>query len=216
MSQLKFHPAPGLGDLLPGWHVVPQNPIRDAGTALVPSVQAASGNRITRTPHVGDLLAASFVVPQNVIVRNVSTGMNGLAATKGIGCLGCSGCAGCEDGGNYYGMQGLGDTSITDWLTSPSFVSDSVPNWMLYGGAAALAWILLMPGGSEYRQKSRALRSQYRGYKRAGEALSNPRRKNVEKGFVDKSGVFHPIRGSYDYNAKRAGEKKRWEWEKKR
>jgi hypothetical protein len=31
--------------------------------------------------------------------------------------------------------------------------------------------------------------------------------KNVAAGFVDEEGIFHPIRASYDYKAKRAGEK---------
>ena len=33
-----------------------------------------------------------------------------------------------------------------------------------------------------------------------------PRRGNVAAGFVDEDGQFHPIRASFDYNAKRAGE----------
>jgi hypothetical protein len=32
------------------------------------------------------------------------------------------------------------------------------------------------------------------------------RRRNVAAGFHDEDGVFHPIRASYDYSAKRAGE----------
>ena len=31
-------------------------------------------------------------------------------------------------------------------------------------------------------------------------------RRNIAQGFVDSSGVFHPIRASVDYNARRAGE----------
>ena len=34
-----------------------------------------------------------------------------------------------------------------------------------------------------------------------------PRRgKNVAAGFVDEDGIFHPIRASFDYSPKRAGE----------
>ncbi len=33
-----------------------------------------------------------------------------------------------------------------------------------------------------------------------------PAKRNVAAGFVDGSGVFHPIRASYDYSEKRAGE----------
>ena len=33
------------------------------------------------------------------------------------------------------------------------------------------------------------------------------RRRNVAAGFYDEEGIFHPIRASYDYSRKRAGEK---------
>ena len=39
MAMLNYHPAPGLGDLLPGFFVVPQNPITDTqGTTYVPRI----------------------------------------------------------------------------------------------------------------------------------------------------------------------------------
>ena len=51
---LNHHPAPGLGDLLPGFFVVPQNPITDTqGTTYV--------------PRIGEILPASYAVPQNPI-----------------------------------------------------------------------------------------------------------------------------------------------------
>lgn len=34
-------------------------------------------------------------------------------------------------------------------------------------------------------------------------------RQNVAAGFYDEDGGFHPIRASFDYSAKRAGEKKK-------
>jgi len=40
-------------------------------------------------------------------------------------------------------------------------------------------------------------------------ALKANRKRNVAAGFVDEEGVFHPIRASYDYSAKRAGEAKK-------
>lgn len=162
MSHLNFHPAPGLGDLLPGMFVVPSNPIRDAGTALVPSVQATAPNQVLRVKGIGELLQAAFTVPQNPIIRTLASGgpCNGMA---GLGC----GC-GC-------GMSGLGDTagtgSWTDFFTESTIIS-GIPNGLIYGGGLALAYMLLAPGGSEYRKKSRALRSQYRGYKRAAAAVA--------------------------------------------
>jgi len=162
MSHLPFHPAPGLGDLLPGMFVVPQNPIRDAGTPLVPSVQATAPNQVMRVKHIGELLSAAFVVPQNPIVRTLATG----GQTSGMAGLGCMGC-------------GLGDTSTTststgswtDFLTNSTIIS-GIPDGLIYGGAALALYMLMAPGGKEYRQKARALRSQYRGYKRAAASVA--------------------------------------------
>jgi hypothetical protein len=169
MSQIGFHPAPGLGDLAPGFFVVPQNPLRNDSTVLVPSVQASAGGRMVKKPHIGDFVAGSFVVPQNPVRRNLATGMMGLGGGLGCGC-GTPDC-GSGYGANPYGLQGLDLSSISTWAQSPSFISASVPNWALYGGAAVAAYLLLMPGGREYRQKSKALRSQYRGYRRAAGAV---------------------------------------------
>lgn len=36
------------------------------------------------------------------------------------------------------------------------------------------------------------------------------RRRNVAAGYVDGAGRFHPLRASYDYSPKRAGEKSPW------
>lgn len=49
-------------------------------------------------------------------------------------------------------------------------------------------------------------------------AIKNPQRvRNVAEGFMDANGVFHPIRKSWDYERKRAGEKaeKRTAWQTK-
>ena len=162
MPFLPFHPAPGLGDLLPGSFVVPQNPIRPDSTALVPSVQAANGGQVAYRPRMGDLLPGSFVVPQNPIIRTLATG-----GMSGIGCPGCGGSA--YDGGGWHssGLQGLGAldlTGVTDWFTGSMIAG--VPNWALVAGGV-VAYMLFMPGGSEYRAKRAELRSQYRGYRRA-------------------------------------------------
>lgn len=145
MSQINFHPAPGLGDLMNAWFVVPQNPLRGDPTVLVPSVQATAPGKILRKPRLGDFVAGSFVVPQNPL-------------RKQLGMGGC-GCAGC--GGGSTGLQGLDLSSITDWAQEKSIMT-SLPNWVVLGGGAVAAYLLFMPGGSEYR----AARSESRGYKR--------------------------------------------------
>lgn len=157
MAHLNFHPAPGFGDLLPGFFVVPQNPIRGASTPMVPSVQAAAGGQVVRVPHVGDLLPGQFPVPQNPI-RAAMGGLgayqfnNGLYGPDGvlyrrrlwpadrhtISGLGCGcGCSdGCGCGGtNPSGLQGISD-SVAAWVTAPSPVS-SISNFVFYGGLAA-------------------------------------------------------------------------------
>ncbi len=162
MSQINIHPAPGLGDLAPGWFVVPQNPLRPDSTVLVPSVQASAPGQITRKPHIGEFVAASFTVPQNPIVKNLQTHMGGLAGGMGCGC----GTPDCNGGPNYQGLSGFDVSTVTDWAKATSPVA-GLPNWALWGGGLVAAYLIFMPGGSEYRQKSRALASQYRGYRRA-------------------------------------------------
>jgi hypothetical protein len=164
MSHIPFHPAVGFGDLLPGSFAVPANPIRDAGTALVPTNFAVTGNRPYRVPGIGELLSAKFTVPQNPLRNTLVNGWSGTAPKL-------SGC-GCSGGGCGCGGHGMGDLSdFTAWLQTASV--GGVPNWLIYGGAAVAAWMIFMPGGSEYRTKSRALRSQYRGYRRASRSAGS-------------------------------------------
>jgi hypothetical protein len=153
-----FHPAPGLGDLLPGFFVVPQNPILDAGTPLVPSVQATAPNQVLKVHHIGELMPGMWTVPQNPLIQALAT--VGTSGASGLGCMGC-------------GMAGLGQTSTTDILTGDS-LGLGMPNWV-YLAAGVLAWVIFMPGGSEYRKKKSALASQYRGYTRAKRAVAGAR-----------------------------------------
>ncbi len=169
MARLNFHPAPGFGDLMPGNFVVPQNPIRDAGTPLVPSLQATMPNTTFRIARLAELMPGQFTVPQNPLMMALSGG--------NLGC-GCS--SGCSGGNSNYTLNGMGDLSMdsmTSWLTDPSPISASVPNWMLYGGAAVALWFITQPSGREYRGKRKALRAQYAGYKQvarsSGDALSS-------------------------------------------
>ena len=151
MSNIGFHPAPGLGDLINGWFIVPQNPIRDASqaTVIVPSVQATAPGQILRKPTLAEYLPATFRVPQNPLAKQ----------------LGMAGCAGC-------GMGDLSVSGFTDWAQQTSPIA-SLPNWVVYGAGAVAAWLLLMPGGSEYR----AARSEHRGYRRLARKYANPRRR---------------------------------------
>ena len=80
MAFTNIHPAPGMGELMPGFFVVPQNPITMAQTGM------------GYFARMGELLPGSFSVPQNPIVSNFKTGM------QGMGTLGCAGQPGCTAG----------------------------------------------------------------------------------------------------------------------
>src|SRR5208337_1449924 len=95
------HPAIGLGELLPGWFAVPQNPV---------------DGPVTYIRGIGDILATGgFTVPQNPIVARASgyiqpigtapgqpAQLNNKPVTSGMGC-------GCSGGANSCGCSGLGD-----------------------------------------------------------------------------------------------------------
>ena len=143
MPHIPFHPAIGFGDLMAGWFVVPQNPIRDAGTPLVPFLQATAPNRVMRKARLAELMPGGFTVPQNPLRMALNGGMSK------VGC-GCS-SGGCGSGSqtNYTlnglrGRRGIGQldtssvgnffSSIPDWLQEPSPIFTGVSNWVFYGG----------------------------------------------------------------------------------
>ena len=162
---LNYHPAPGLGDLLPGFFVVPQNPITDnQGTTYV--------------PRIGDILPGSFPVPQNPI-KDYMTGqlsligrqpgtqgtINGKPAGGGCGCGGSCGNPAC--GG------GLGDITadmakISSDISAGNYgqvFSDtvfSVPVWAIAGGLV----LLFFMGGEKHSYYHRTRRAAQCGTRR--------------------------------------------------
>lgn len=124
MAQLNFHPAVGFGDLMPGWHVVPQNPILTGGTPLVPSIQATAPGRVMRRGKLAELMPGGFSVPQNPLRQ----------ALGGMGC----GCGGNCNGMGQLDTSSVGGffSSIPNWLTEPSSIFPGVANWVLFGGVA--------------------------------------------------------------------------------
>ena len=143
---LPYHPAPGLGDLLPGYFVVPQNPItaRDYG--------------VTVNPGIGDILPAAFSVPENPIL-NYTRGKVKPLGQSGCGCGGS--CGHCGEG-TINGM-GVGDLS-TDWNNFQSTISQGnitgaaqatffgVPVWVLLAAAVALPMVMGGGGGGGRRR----------------------------------------------------------------
>jgi hypothetical protein len=183
----------GLGLLVPGCFPIPQNPIM----SVVP------------TRSLGEIIAAKYSAPENPIMRALTYGAMSPCATRGVSC--------------GLGAVILGyDTSkittqVTDWLKA---------NWKTaaVAGGGVVAVMFLMgrgKGKTEYQKAKRAARARYReelaaARKKYGtrgsqiaRAIGNPRSRNVAAGFVDEEGIFHPIRASYDYSRKRAGEKKK-------
>jgi len=80
MAHLNIHPAPGLGELIPGWFVVPNNPFQPR-------------QPVARTVGVGELVAANWTLPQNPLANALSTiGLppgqrSGKAVIQGLGAI---------------------------------------------------------------------------------------------------------------------------------
>lgn len=105
-ANIHRHPAPNraLGELLPGWFDLPQNPLM------------ASTYGVAYTPTLGEIMPGSFTIPENPL-WNIGTGtvkpigvmpgapgqINGqpIGGVSGVGC-GCGGghgSCGCSGGG---------------------------------------------------------------------------------------------------------------------
>lgn len=124
MAKLNMHPSPGFGDLLPGFFVVPQNPI-------------AGQKPISYIHHIGDLLPGRFAVPQNPIISTVRAGTKAMAGLAGC----CSGCSSGQDGTAFLNgapLPGIG--GIGDALGSI--------NWLTVGVAVGAAWLLTQRKGA--------------------------------------------------------------------
>jgi len=163
MAHIGYHPAPGLGDLLPGFFVVPQNPILAAE-------QAQAGQPLTtrRIPQMGELVRASFVVPQNPLINALAT------VGKPAGVSGLS-CGACDD---TVTLSGLGEFSLGE------IGSSIAANWQTYamiGGGLLLVMFLMGRGNkSAYRSELAAAKSDY--YKRVGAAKSKYARRGARIG----------------------------------
>jgi hypothetical protein len=211
MSHLPFHPAPGLGDMAPGFFALPQNPLTGIdSTVLVPTMGATAPGRWVRTPTMGDLVRGSFVVPQNPVAFQLTQGLGRL---RGLGC-GCGG--GCSMGG-CGGMGGLGQTPGTDaisqWLNTnggsfgttladtQTFAGFTLPLWGWLAGGGLVVYALMDLGGKAHKGSKR-LAARY---------ASNPRRRrrneSISEGFWS-NGIFHPIRAADDYDPEAVGEKR--------
>jgi hypothetical protein len=122
--QINRQLAPGLGDILPGNFVVPQNPITSpiAGAYV---------------PHIGELMPGKFVVPQNPLL----TALSG-KTMPGVGC-------GCGSG---PGDDGLGALDLSSFSSLGTSITDSISSlpwttWVYVGGGFLLLMTVLSGGG---------------------------------------------------------------------
>ena len=127
------HPAPGIGDILPGWFAVPQNP-------LVPAKYHQS---------IGELLAATFVVPQNPIMDANTSNSVGKPAQ-------CSTCGPVISGGGVSGLGSLGMFESFDPRTW------GMLEWAVVAGGGLLVLSMLRPGRSAYREELSRAKAAYR------------------------------------------------------
>jgi len=121
MATIKSHPAPGLGLLLPGSFVVPQNPL--------------SGGQIKYIPKMGELLPSRFSVPQNPLIARLRSSLSGLG-----GC-GCSG-----SGSDSGAAESDGDSGFINGVAIPGMgsIMESLKNvnWITVAIAAGAAYML--------------------------------------------------------------------------
>jgi hypothetical protein len=167
MSNLAYHPAPGLGDLLTGYYVVPQNPLQMAQEGV--SVK----------PALGDFVAASFVVPQNPLLAQITGTVapigQGAAGTplmrkkrptssmSGLGGCGC-GCSG--GGGGCGGGMGTLSTDLSQFTSdltsgniSQAIFTDTISGIPVYVIAALAVGTMYLLGAGEKSGTGRGKRN---------------------------------------------------------
>lgn len=159
MGMILGHPAPGLGDLLPGSYVVPQNPLQG----------------ITYVPRIGEILPGAYVVPQNPIKDYMAGRLNligrepGAKGTvngiSGVGC-GCGGgCGACGGLGSLSDDWSAIQANITagDYMGALQSTVFGVPVWAI---AAGLGVMFFMGGESHsyYGRSRRAAAAARRAY----------------------------------------------------
>jgi hypothetical protein len=158
MAGINRHPAPGLGELQPGWFVVPQNPI-DGPVSYIRGI--------------GDILGTGgFAVPQNpvtgysaghVLPIGVHPGAKGMINNKPVGVSGC-GCGGTC--GGCGGGAGMGDLSsdfnaFTADLTAGNYMTAiqapifGIPVWGYLAGLA----LFMFAGGEKHSYAGRGRRA---------------------------------------------------------
>ena len=110
----------GIGDFVPGWFAVPQNPV------------------VMKKTGMGDFVPGYFAVPQTPVGAK-RPGMSGL------GCGSDCGCGPCRSGNGMgqvdLSLTGSGIvTSLEGALSQTGW--PAVPNWVFYAGGIAIIYAL--------------------------------------------------------------------------
>jgi hypothetical protein len=160
-----------MGDLLPGYFVVPNNPITSAAGG-----PGATG--IGRVAHVGELMPASFVVPENPLMNALVTVGRGPASQKSLSGLGGGcGCTGLGCGcGDRMSLSGLGEFNMDSVTQNLNPANWSATTMAMVGGGVLLLILMMRPGGSEYKAAVTRAKADYQStiasirkkYKRVG------------------------------------------------
>ena len=132
MSHIHRHPAPGLGELIPGWWNVPNNPFNQ------PTVKSVR-------PSVGELVRTNWVLPQNPLANSLSTVGLPAGQKSGRGVL-----------------QGLGQININEFLqdwADPS--SWTLGQWALVVGIGAVLLVTMRKDSSAYRAAKLQAKADY-------------------------------------------------------
>lgn len=135
------HPAPGFGDLIPGFFVLPQNPVVDIkDRRLMPYGFAGKSfgcvSQVGYVPRIGDLMRSRMAVPSNPLIRSLRAGMSG-------------GMSGCCCSGDGEGSQGAApDDTNTGYVNGAPVLSSGFVegiDWTsLALGAGAVALVMNM------------------------------------------------------------------------
>jgi hypothetical protein len=152
---LQFHPAPGLGDMVPGFTYLPYNPV--------------TGSREYRggRTHIGYLMPGKFAEPENPVMRAVTSGICGNGMT-GCGIRGLPTRDAWREMGPSAGFENQYDPTLDGWgrgMAGLGFLGlpGDTSTW-LFAGAGVLVLMLLMSrkGKSEYRSALDSAKQSYR------------------------------------------------------
>ena len=124
MPFINVHPAPGLGEMLPGWYVVPNNPFQ-------PRKPVAIGKGM------GLMLPASTPIPQNPLIDTLKTVGMPAGQTGKVGVI-----------------NGLGVIDLERYAEKLDPRSWSMNTWLIIGGALLIVLLMTRKGASRYEYKA--------------------------------------------------------------